>query len=237
MRHLPLAKGDSSIAASAPFCAVIGAGPAGLIAADVLSRAGARVAVFDHKASPARKFLMAGRGGLNLTHSEPMDILLTRYGAAAERLEPIIRAFPPERLRAFCAELGEETFVGTSGRVFPKRFKASPLLRALLARLTAQGVTFEMRRGFESFAKDGGLQLRGLRGEETTIAPEAVVFALGGASWPRLGSDGRWTDAFASSGVLDHDAGARKLRRINWLERAFPKHFRGAAAQNHPIAP
>ncbi len=206
---------------------MIGAGPAGLIAADVLSRAGARVTVFDHKPSPARKFLMAGRGGLNLTHSEPLEILLTRYGAAAERLEPIIRAFPPQRLREFCAELGEETFVGSSGRVFPKSFKASPLLRALLARLTAQGVTFEMRRAFDGFVNGNELRLLGPQAERTTIAPEAVVFALGGASWPRLGSDGGWTDAFPSIGVsLTALAPANCGALIRWSDH-FRNNFEG----------
>jgi uncharacterized flavoprotein (TIGR03862 family) len=170
---------------------------------------------------------MAGRGGLNLTHSEPLEILLTRYGAAAERLEPIIRAFPPARLREFCAELGEETFVGSSGRVFPKSFKASPLLRALLARLTAQGVTFEMRRAFQGFANDDALRLGGSRGEETIITADAVVFALGGASWPRLGSDGGWANAFASLGVsLTTLAPANCGALICWSDQ-FRNSFEG----------
>ena len=220
-------EGDPSITAPAPFCAVIGAGPAGLIVADVLSRAGARVTVFDHRPSPARKFLMAGRGGLNLTHSEPLELFLTRYGAAATRLEPIIRAFPPERVREFCAELGEETFVGSSGRVFPKNFKASPLLRAWLARLAAQGVAFETRHDFEGFASDGTLKLRGPLGEKITLSPGAVVLALGGASWPRLGSDGGWTGALASLGVaMTPLAPANCGALIRWSEY-FRSNFEG----------
>ncbi len=179
---------------------MIGAGPAGLVAADVLSRAGACVTVFDHKPSPARKFLMAGRGGLNLTHSEPLEIFLKRYGAATERLEPIIRAFPPERLREFCAELGEETFIGTSGRVFPNSFKASPLLRALLARLTAHGVSFE-RGAFEGFVGGNALSLRRPGDESRALAPDAAILALGGASWPRLGWDGGWVEALQAAGI------------------------------------
>ena len=157
--------------------------------------------VYDHKPTAARKFLMAGRGGLNLTHSEPLEIFLTRYGAAAARLAPLIRAFPPQRLRDFCAELGEETFVGTSGRVFPKSFKAAPLLRALLARLAGRGVAFNMRWRFDGFIGDRALALRGPAGETITLEPEAVVLALGGASWPRLGSDGRWVAPLTSAGV------------------------------------
>ena len=178
---------------------------------------------------------MAGRGGLNLTHSEPLEIFLTRYGAAAERLEPIIRAFPPDRLREFCAELGEETFIGSSGRVFPKSFKASPLLRALLARLTAQGVRFE-RGAFEGFVGDGALSLRGPGDESRALAPGAAVLALGGASWPRLGSDGGWTRAFDALGVAMTPLGAGQLRRADPLERAFSGRLRGPADQNHPAA-
>ena len=190
---------DTPIAA--PTCAIIGAGPAGLVAADALARAGARVEVFDHMPSPARKFLMAGRGGLNLTHSEPLDLFLTRYGAVAARLEPYLRAFSPHDLREFCAGLGEETFVGTSGRVFPKSFKASPLLRALLARLSEQGVDFRLRHEFLGFGPGRALELRDPGGAAFEITPDAAIFALGGASWPRLGTDGGWTRAFAEAGV------------------------------------
>ncbi|MGA3061981.1 MAG: TIGR03862 family flavoprotein [Methylocystis sp.] len=220
---LPALTRNTQISAPAPFCAVIGAGPAGLIAADVLSRAGARVTVFDHKPSPARKFLMAGRGGLNLTHSEPLEIFLTRYGAAAEWLEPIIRVFPPERFREFCAELGEETFIGTSGRVFPKSFKASPLLRALLTRLAAQGVRFE-RGAFEGFVGGNALSLGEPGDGSRELAPGAAILALGGASWPRLGSDGGWTRAFDALGVaMTPLAPANCGALIRWSE-----HFQGA---------
>ncbi|WP_435072739.1 TIGR03862 family flavoprotein [Methylocystis bryophila] len=179
----------------------MGAGPAGLVAAEALARAGARVEVFDHMPSPARKFLMAGRGGLNLTHSEPLDLFLTRYGAAARRLEPFIRAFSPQDLREWCAGLGEETFLGTSGRVFPKSFKASPLLRGLLARLAQQGVVFKPRHEFLGLGEGRTLSLRDAAGAAFDITPDAAVFALGGASWPRLGADGGWARAFAEAGV------------------------------------
>jgi len=194
-------KGGSSISdAEAPFCAVIGAGPAGLFAADALARAGARVVIYEHKASPARKFLMAGRGGLNITHSEGLERFISRYGAAAARLAPFIRAWPPQALRDFCAELGETTFVGSSGRVFPASFKASPLLRAWLARLSRLGVVIATRHAFAGFAESGALRLIGPEGEFTRKA-DALVLALGGASWPRLGSDGAWAARLGAEGV------------------------------------
>ncbi len=157
------------------------------MAAEVLAEAGAAVTVFDHLASPARKLLMAGRGGLNLTHSEPLEALLARYGSARAALEPAIRAFPPDALRAWADGLGAETFIGSSGRVFPRALKASPLLRAWLARLAALGVHLRSRHRWQGFGADSALLLNG-----AALRPAAIVLALGGASWPRLGSDGAW---------------------------------------------
>jgi uncharacterized flavoprotein (TIGR03862 family) len=150
-------------------------------------------------ASPARKFLLAGRGGLNLTHSEPLDRFLARYGTAAAALEPAICAFPPDALRAWCHDLGEPTFVGTSGRVFPQSFKAAPLLRAWLRRLGALGVTFRPKHqwcGWDSNA----LCFRTPEGE-TSITADATILALGGASWPRMGSDGAWVDILRAEAI------------------------------------
>jgi uncharacterized flavoprotein (TIGR03862 family) len=163
---------------------IIGAGPSGLMAAEVLAKGGATVRVIDHMASPARKFLMAGRGGLNLTHSEPLEPFLDRYGAARDFLEPAIRAFPPEALIAWCNGLGIETFIGSSGRVFPKTMKASPVLRAWLRRLDGLGVELVLKTRWA--------------GEKEA---DAMILALGGASWPRLGSDARWTSILVQRGI------------------------------------
>jgi len=171
--------------------AVIGAGPAGLVAAETLAQAGAAVTVFDHMPSPARKFLMAGRGGLNLTHAEPLDAFLARYRPPAPMLLDAVRAFPPAALIAWCEGLGVETFVGSSGRVFPKALKASPLLRAWMGRLGGLGV--ELRTRHRWIGLEGTSPRFATPEGETAFAADAVVLALGGASWPRLGSDGGWT--------------------------------------------
>lgn len=144
---------------------------------------------------------MAGRGGLNITHSESFARFLTRYGPAAGRLAPYLRAWTPQALRDFCAELGETTFVGSSGRVFPASFKASPLLRAWLARLERLGVVILTRHAFVGFAGPGVLRLKGPDGGDIIRRADATVLALGGASWPRLGSDGAWASALAAAGV------------------------------------
>jgi uncharacterized flavoprotein (TIGR03862 family) len=180
--------------------AVIGAGPAGLMAAEVLAGAGCAVTVYDRMPSVGRKLLMAGRGGLNLTHSEPLDRFMARYGPAAERLAPMIEAFPPQALIGWAEGLGQPTFVGSSGRVFPKALKASPLLRAWLARLQALGVTLRPRHDWTGWDAGGLLRFATPAGE-ATANPDATVLALGGASWPRLGSTGAWTDILASDGV------------------------------------
>ena len=149
-------------------------------------------------ASPARKFLLAGRGGLNLTHSEPLERFLTRYSDAA--VAPALRAFPPEALRAWCEGLGEPVFVGTSGRVFPTSFKAAPLLRTWLRRLDGFGVALRARHRWLGWSADGALRFEG-PAREVAFQADATVLALGGASWPRMGSDGGWTGVLADQGV------------------------------------
>jgi uncharacterized flavoprotein (TIGR03862 family) len=180
--------------------AVIGGGPAGLMAAEVLAQGGAGVTVYDAMASVGRKLLLAGRGGLNLTHSEPLPQFLARYGRAMPQLAPAIDAFPPDALRRWSEALGQPTFVGSSGRVFPQAFKASPLLRAWLRRLDSMSVQFALRHRWTGWDDDGHLSFATPDGSRIVDA-RATVLALGGASWPRLGSDGGWVATLAAKGV------------------------------------
>jgi uncharacterized flavoprotein (TIGR03862 family) len=176
---------------------VIGAGPAGLMAAERLALGGVAVTIFDRMPSPARKLLMAGVGGLNITHEEPLPAMLARYGDAADWLAPALAAFPPSALRAWCADLGQPTYAGSSGRVFPVAMKASPLLRAWLVRLERLGVRFQPRHRWLGWDDSGGLVFD----PPAAAPPGATILALGGASWPRLGSDGAWVAALPSGSV------------------------------------
>ena len=193
---------------------VFGAGPSGLMAAEVLATAGHRVTIHDHMAAPARKFLLAGRGGLNLTHSEPLETFLGRYGDARNFLEPAIRAFPPGALIDWANGLGIETFIGTSGRVFPVQMKASPLLRAWLRRLQGLGVTLHSRSPWTGF--DGG----------------PAILALGGASWPHLGSNAAWVRAFHDKGIEVSPFQPSNSRfMVNWSP-VFSAKFAGQPVKN-----
>ena len=184
---------------------VIGAGPAGLMAAEVLAAAGTEVHVMDAMPSAGRKFLLAGKGGLNLTHSDPPEIFVSRYGARADTLAPLLAAFGAPQLRAWAQGLGVETFIGTSGRVFPADLKAAPLLRAWLQRLRAAGVQFHMSHRWLGWTESADGATQALRFAtpqgEVTQTSDAVVLALGGASWPQLGSDGAWAPLLAARGV------------------------------------
>lgn len=196
------------------------------MAAEVLAQGGARVTVYDAMPSAGRKFLMAGRGGLNLTHSEPLPDFLARYREAAPKLQAAVEAFPPDALRDWSAALGEPTFVGSSGRVFPKTFKASPLLRAWLRRLDAAGVRFAFRHRWTGWDGEGRLIFQTSDGA-SAVEAKTTVLALGGASWPRLGSDGSWVDLLAAKGIA-----ISKLRPANsgftvaWSE-LFRDRFEG----------
>ncbi len=188
-KKAPAKKAAKKTASKSPQIAVIGGGPAGLMAAEIMAGAGLAVTLFERMPSVGRKFLMAGRGGLNLTHSEPLDQFRARYGAAQSWMTPLLDAFGPTDMIAWAEGLGEETFVGSSGRVFPKVMKASPLLRGWLARLAEMGVQFKTRANWTGWDLAGDLAFA----DGTHVAADAVVLALGGASWPRLGSDGGWT--------------------------------------------
>jgi len=182
--------------------AVIGGGPAGLMAAEILSASGAQVHVYDAMPSVGRKFLLAGRGGLNLTHSEPFEIFMSRFGERRAELEPMLTQFGPQQVREWAAGLGIETFVGTSGRVFPTDMKAAPLLRAWLHRLRAAGVEFHMRHRWLGNAPFDAASLRfATPAGEVTVKADAVVLALGGGSWARLGSDGAWAPWLQQRGI------------------------------------
>lgn len=170
------------------------------MAAEVLARGGANVTVYDRMPSLARKFLLAGRGGLNLTHREDLERLLQRYVPAEPRLIKAIEEFPPAALRAWCEELGQTTFVGSSGRVFPTAMKASPLLRAWLKRLGADGVQVRTRHKWRGWDGEGKLVFETPDGE-VAAAHDATILALGGASWPRLGSDGFWVGPLSGIGA------------------------------------
>lgn len=179
--------------------AIIGGGPAGLMAAEVLADAGVQVDLYDAMASVGRKFLLAGKGGMNITHAEPYADFVQRYGKQSAAVQPWLDAFDPAALRAWIHGLGVDTFVGTSGRVFPADMKAAPLLRAWLARLRAAGVHFHMRHRWLGWQ---GAALRMATPEgEVHVQADAVILALGGASWARLGSDGRWVPLLQERGV------------------------------------
>ncbi len=184
-----------------PRVAIVGGGPAGLMAAEAARAAGVEVDLYDRMGSVGRKFLIAGKGGLNLTHSEPRDAFVARYGARRAEVARWLDVFDADALRAWARELGVETFVGTSGRVFPRDLKAAPLLRAWLRRLRASGVRFHMRHRWLGWNEHGALRFAHDDGEVEVIA-DAVVLALGGASWPVLGSDGAWAATLAERGVV-----------------------------------
>jgi uncharacterized flavoprotein (TIGR03862 family) len=170
------------------------------MAAEALVAGGAAVTVYERMPSPGRKFLLAGRGGLNLTHSEPLGHFLARYGAATPHLKAAIEAFPPDALRAWSVGLDQPTFVGTSGRVFPAALKTSPLLRAWLRRLTASGVTFLTRHRWAGWDTGGNLTFTH-GNTAVAVRADATILALGGASWPHLGGDGTWVDTLAEAGA------------------------------------
>jgi len=210
--------------------AVIGAGPAGLMAAEVLSAGGVAVTVYDRMPSIGRKFLLAGRGGLNLTHSERLHIFLARYGAASAHLRPMLEAFPPRALIEWADALGAETFAGSSGRIFPEAMKASPLLRAWLGRLNRQNVQFRLRHDWRGWS-NGALWFHTPAGD-IADTPDVTVLALGGASWPNLGADGGWITLLTEKDVkITPLKPANMGFDVNWSE-LFRTRFAGQPLKN-----
>ena len=204
--------------------AVIGGGPAGLMAAESLA-GDHDVTVYDRMPGVGRKFLMAGRGGLNLTHGEPRAAFVARYGGSAARLAPIVADFPPEALRDWCEALGQPTFLGSSGRVFPVAMKASPLLRAWLRRLDALGVRWALGRRWLGWDARGALRFADPEGRIETCAPDATILALGGASWPRLGADGAWVEILRAAGIRVDDLAASNCgAHIAWTPHLVAAH-------------
>jgi uncharacterized flavoprotein (TIGR03862 family) len=206
---------------------VIGGGPAGLMAAETLAAGGAHVTIYERMPRVARKLLLAGRGGLNLTHSEPLEKFLARYRDAAPRLRAAIEAFPPDMLRAWAEALGQETFVGTSGRVFPRAMKTSPLLRAWMQRLADLGVTFKLGHRWIGWDSDDKLMFETAEGP-VAVESACMVLALGGASWTRLGSDASWVAPLQDTGIAvaplePSNSGVR----VPWSE-VFHARFTGA---------
>ncbi len=209
--------------------AVIGGGPAGLMAAEVLSQGGVRVDVYDAMPTVGRKFLMAGKGGMNITHAEPAEKFLARYGARRAQLEPLLEQFGANELREWVHGLGIATFVGSSGRIFPADMKAAPLLRTWLHRLRDAGVQFHMRHRWCGWNEQGALRFSTAEGERAVQA-DAVVLALGGGSWARLGSDGAWVALLAQRGV-----DVAPLQPANCgFDVAWSEHFASRFA-GHPL--
>lgn len=211
---------------------VVGGGPAGLMAAERLARAGLLVTVYEQRPSVGRTLLLAGRSGLNITHTEPLERLVGRYGPRADRLRTALEAFGPDDLRAWCADLGQPTFEGSSGRVFPEAFRATPLLRAWIARLDALGVDIAVRHRWLGWSASGGHRFATAGGDESVVHADVVIIALGGASWPRVGGDGSWVGSFGDAAI-----GVRPLRaanvgvRVDWSEH-FAERFAGAPLKN-----
>lgn len=212
--------------------AIIGGGPAGLMAAELIANAGHKVIVFDRMPSVGRKFLMAGRGGLNITHSEDWSQFITRYSPQDAILLSSLKTFTADDLRAWCHGLGQSTFIGSSGRIFPESMKASPLLRAWLNRLMHLGVSFQLQRNWMGWDSQGRLLFETSDHKTESYAPDAVCLALGGGSWPKLGSNASWVDILASYHIpITPLCPSNVGLMVSWSCH-FKDHFQGSAFKN-----
>ena len=208
-----------------PNISIIGGGPAGLMAAYILSKNKFCVTVFDRKPTVGRKFLLAGRGGLNITHSEVKNTFIKKYGKASEKFKKLLDSFSQEDLRDFCKKLGEDTFIGSSGRIFPKSFKSSPLLRSWLSKLKEQKVIFNTNHDWVGWKKDHLVFINNKT--EVLVKPDLTLFALGGLSWPKLGSDGSWIKIFEKENIkISKPQPSNCGFYVNWTD-IFRKKFRG----------
>lgn len=211
--------------------AVVGGGPAGLMAAETMARSGLPVTVYEHKRSAARKFVLAGRSGLNLTHDEDLETLLSRYGDLHSSIEAAIRAFPPSAVREWAEELGHTTFVGTTGRVFPEEMRSTPLLRSWLRRLDELGVELRTGHRFVGWTEDGSLRFDSSTGL-VEVTADATVMAMGGASWPSTGSDAGWVEPLREAGIEVNSLVASNCGVIiEWSEHFGPR-FAGTPLKN-----
>jgi hypothetical protein len=214
--------------------AIIGGGPSGLMAAEIIAAAGHKVTIYDAKPTLGRKFMIAGRGGLNLTHSEPLENFITRYFEASNWLEPHIKSYGPKELQKWCEELGQETFVGSSGRIFPRHMKSSPLLRAWLKKLDNLGANYQVRHYWQGFDGDN-LIFTNAEKKIIKVRSDATLLALGGASWPHLGSDGSWVNILLKEGIKISDLRPSNCGFVTKWSDYLITHFGGTPLKSVSI--
>ena len=210
--------------------AIIGGGPSGLMAAEILSANGFKVTIYERKPTFGRKFLMAGRGGLNISHSENLDSFIKKYGMKSNIFKTVIDNFSPEKLRKWCEGLGEKTFIGSSGRIFPQSFKSSPLLRAWLGRLEKQNVIFKLNHDWLGW--DQNNLIFKTKNGKIAVPSNTTILSLGGASWPKLGSDGSWVKILEREGVKISPLQPSNCGFVTEWSIVFSKKFEGKSLKS-----